>query len=103
MTTQANPTKTEKTICLFLENKFGALEKVIGTFSLRGFEIENLVCTKNKVSNVLNVKISMICTDFELEKLVKVLSNQIYVLDIDLTLEGEIEKFQPEFQAGKTA
>lgn len=88
MNTQTNPLKAQKnTLCLFLENKLGAIERVIGTFTLRGFKIENLVCTQSKLPHLFNMKISLNCTDKELEKLVKILHNQIHVLEIKLMME----------------
>lgn len=83
-----NPIKKRtNTLCLFLENKFGALERVIGTFTLRGYKIEHLECTQSKFPNLFDMRVSLNCTDKELEKIVKILHNQIHVLEIRLMME----------------
>lgn len=76
--------KNTNTLCLFLENKFGALERVIGVFTMRGHKIENLVCTKSRFTDIFDLKISFISSDQDLEKLVKILYNQINVLEVSL-------------------
>jgi len=84
--------KQENTLCLFIENKLGAIERVIGTFTLRGYSIENLICTKSKLSQLFKMKITLNCTDKELENLVKILHNQIHVLEIKLMMEENPSK-----------
>ncbi|MDD3012703.1 MAG: hypothetical protein PHC34_03265 [Candidatus Gastranaerophilales bacterium] len=79
--------KTYKnTLYLLVENKFGALERVISTFTLRGYKIENLICSQNKDTDLYDIKIAINCTDQDLEKIVKILHNQIHVLEIKLML-----------------
>lgn len=88
-----NPiSKRTNTLCMFLENKFGALERVIGTFTLRGYKIEHLECTQSKVPNLFDLRVSLNCTDKELEKIVKILHNQIHVLEIRLMMESSSSK-----------
>lgn len=87
-TNQTNPLKTQKnTLCLFVENKLGVIERVIGIFTLRGYKIENFICTQSKLTHLFNMKVCLNCTDKELEKLVKILHNQIHVLEIKLMME----------------
>lgn len=87
-------TKTYKnTLYLLVENKFGAIERVIGTFTLRGYKIENLVCSQNKDSDLYDIKIVINCTDQDLEKLVKILHNQIHVLEIKLMLNEDDKNY----------
>lgn len=85
-----NPLKINtNTLCLFLEDKLGAIERVIGIFTLRGHKIKNLMCTQSKFPNLLDMRISLNCSDTDLEKLVKVLYNQIHVLEIRLMMEDQ--------------
>jgi len=90
---QTNPIKTNtNTLCLFLENKLGAIERVIGIFTLRGYKIENMTCNQSKHPHLFDMRISLNCTDHELEKLVKILHNQIHVLEIRLMMEEKASK-----------
>jgi len=79
----------KNTLYLLIENKFGALERVIGTFTLRGFKIENFVCFPNTDTSLYDLKITINCTDQQLEKLVKIFYNQIHVLEIKLVLNED--------------
>lgn len=81
-----NSESFKNTLYLLIENKFGALERVIGTFTLRGYKIENLVCSQGSDSDLYDLKITLNCTDKDLEKIVKILHNQIHVLEIKLML-----------------
>src|ERR1035437_2513178 len=78
---------------LLAENKLGALERIIGTFTLRGYKLENLVYTQNKNHNLVDIKLSLICTDEELEKLIKILHNQINVVEIRLIIDEKDHDF----------
>lgn len=78
---------------LLAENKIGALERIIGTFTLRGYKLENLVYTQNKNRKLVDIKLSITCTDEELEKLIKILHNQINVLEIRLIIDEKEHDF----------
>lgn len=80
-------------IYLLVENKLGALEKVISTFTIRGYKIENLIYTQNKNPNLFDIKVSIICTDSQLEKLIKILHNQINVIEIRLIIDEKEHDF----------
>lgn len=98
-----NPMKSSSnsnTLCLFVENKFGVLEKVIGTFTLRGYKIENLVCSQSKFPNLYDMRITLNCTDKDLERIVKILHNQIHVLDIRLMMEEKATSKKDMAKAG---
>jgi acetolactate synthase-1/3 small subunit len=88
-----NDNTYKNTLYLLIENKFGALERVIGTFTLRGYKIDNLYYSKNRDANLYDLKLTMDCTDQDLEKLVKILHNQIHVIEIKLMLnENETDQ-----------
>lgn len=75
------------TLCLFLENRLGALERVIGTFTMRGHKIENLICAQSENPGLFDIRVSLKCSDRDLEKMVKTLYNQIHVLQVNLLNE----------------
>lgn len=76
--------KYKNSLYLLVESNFGALERVIGTFTLRGFQIDSLYYSLNNDNNLYDLKLSLNCTDQDLEKLVKILHNQIHVIEIKL-------------------
>lgn len=86
--------KHNNSLYLTIESKLGALEKVIGVFTLRGYKIENLIYTQNKNNNFVDLKITLGCTDQELERLVKILHNLIYVLEIKFILDENHQDYE---------
>lgn len=74
---------------LLMENKLGALERIINTFTLRGHKIEGLIYNQSKNPNHADLKVTVSCNDQDLEKLVKILHNQIHVLEIRLLIDDK--------------
>lgn len=77
----------KNSLYLLAENKLGVLERIIGVFTLRGFKLENLVYSQNKNPELVDIKVTIDCSDQDLEKLVKILHNQISVLEIRLMID----------------
>lgn len=72
---------------ILAENQLGVLEKIVGTFTVRGYLPENIVYTQSKNPDFADVKVTLTCTDLELEKIVKILHNNINILEICLILD----------------
>ncbi len=85
--------KQNNTLYLLIENKFGALERILNTFTLRGFKVENMVYSQNKNAHYSDIKICINCLDSELERLIKILHNQIHVIEIRLILDEKLKSF----------
>ena len=79
----------KNSLYLLIENKFGVLERIIGTFTMRGFKIENMVFCLNKNPELADLKLTVSCTDDELERFVKLLHNQINVVEIRLIMDDK--------------
>lgn len=76
----------KNSLYILAENKLGVLEKIVGTFTVRGYLPSNIVYTPSKNPDFADVKITVACTDLELEKIVKILHNNINILEICLIL-----------------
>lgn len=82
----------KNSLYLLAENKLGALERILGVFTLRGHKVSNLIYMQSKNPDYVDVKITLECTDQDLEKLVKILHNQIHILEIHLLIEDKDKK-----------
>ena len=79
----------KNSLYILAENKLGALDRIIGCFTLRGYKITNLIYSQNKNPNFVDLKLTLNCNDNELEKLVKILHNQINILEIRLIMDDK--------------
>jgi acetolactate synthase small subunit len=72
------------TMCCLLQNRMGALERVLEAFTYRGIMPEHLVSTLDPKTGCTQVIVTFECEEEKmLEKLIKFLNKQIYVLEIN--------------------
>tara|TARA_S200000501_G_C20782972_1_gene725897 strand:+ start:356 stop:847 length:492 start_codon:yes stop_codon:yes gene_type:complete len=80
-------------ISVLLENESGALSRVIGLFSARGFNIETLTVAPTEDSTLSRMTISTSGSDDVIEQITKHLNRLIEVIKvIDLTEGAHIER-----------
>ncbi len=80
-------------ISILLENEAGALSRVAGLFSARGFNIESLTVVATNDSTLSRMTIVSIADDGIIEKIVKQLNKLIDVIKVtDLTATEHIER-----------
>ncbi len=80
-------------ISVLLENESGALSRVVGLFSQRGFNIESLTVAPTEDDTLSRMTIVTSCDDDEVEQITKQLHKLIDVLKVyDLADSGHIER-----------
>lgn len=87
--------KTDRfhTISVLVENKFGALARIAGLFSGRGYNIESLSVNHTQDENLSRMTIVTSGDDAVLEQISKQLKKLVDVVSVeDVTLENHIER-----------
>src|ERR1044071_6399515 len=80
-------------IALLLENEPGALSRVVGLFSARGYNIETLTVAPTEDSSLSRLTIVSIGSDDVIEQITKLLNRLIEVVKVvDLTEGAHIER-----------
>ena len=80
-------------IAIVLENEAGALSRVVGLFSQRGYNIDSLTVSTTQDSTLSRITLVTQATDMEAEQLVKQLHKLIPVLKVsNLTESAHIER-----------
>ncbi len=80
-------------ISILLENEAGALSRVAGLFSARGFNIESLTVAATNDPTLSRMTIVSIGDDYIIEQIVKQLNKLIDVVEVvDLTATEHIER-----------
>ena len=80
-------------ISVILENEAGALSRVSGLFTQRGFNIESLTVAKTNDMNLSRMTIVSSGSDRVLEQIVKQLNKLIEVIKVsDLTSQDHVER-----------
>ncbi len=80
-------------ISVLLENASGALSRVVGLFSQRGFNIESLTVAPTEDATLSRMTIVTTCDDDEVEQITKQLHKLIDVLKVcDLADSGHVER-----------
>ena len=80
-------------ISVILENEAGALSRVAGLFTQRGFNIESLTVAKTNDMNLSRMTIVSSGSDRVLEQIVKQLNKLIEVVKVnDLTSQEHVER-----------
>lgn len=88
-----NPVKKTHTISVLVENKFGALARIAGLFSGRGYNIESLSVNHTHDPNTSRMTIVTVGTDEILEQIEKQLNKLVDVISVeDVTLLSHIER-----------
>jgi acetolactate synthase I/III small subunit len=80
-------------ISILLENESGALSRVSGLFSARGYNIESLTVAPTEDSSLSRMTVVTSCSDAVIEQIIKQLNKLIEVVKvIDLSEAGHIER-----------
>jgi acetolactate synthase small subunit len=85
------------TLCCKLQNRIGALDRLLGALTARGFIPERFVSGLDPAGGTMQVVFTFSCpgdkteADKTLEKLIKALYKQVYVLEIQLLMPDEDE------------
>lgn len=81
------------TISVLVENKFGALNRIVGLFSARGYNIDSISVGTSEDDSVARVTIVSKGNDDVIEQIIKQLNKLIDVTKVvDLTYEGFVER-----------
>ncbi len=83
----------QHTISVLVENKFGALNRIVGLFSARGYNIDSISVGTSEDDSVARVTIVSKGDDDVIEQIIKQLNKLIDVTKVvDLTYEGFVER-----------
>jgi len=81
------------TISILVENKFGALNRIVGLFAARGYNIDSISVGTSEDDSVARVTIVSKGDDDVIEQIIKQLNKLIDVTKVvDLTYEGFVER-----------
>lgn len=81
-TTQAQNHKVSATVYCLVQNRLGALDRVLHAWTHRGIIPQQILSTKDERAGTLQIMVAFDIEDRKaLEKLVKCLQKQVYVLD----------------------
>lgn len=81
------------TISILVENKFGALNRIVGLFSARGYNIDSISVGTSEDDSVARVTIASKGDDDVIEQIIKQLNKLIDVTKVvDLTYESFVER-----------
>jgi acetolactate synthase small subunit len=82
-----------------IQNRLGAMDRLLGTLTMRGYMPEQLNCTTDAATDTMQVVMTFTTQDDRaLEKLVKAMHRQVYVMDIQIILaeeEDPVAAFSP--------
>ncbi len=80
-------------LSVLLENEPGALSRLVGLFSQRGYNIESLTVAVTDDTSLSRLTLTTICSDHKIEQITKQLNKLIDVVKlIDLTDGSHIER-----------
>lgn len=80
-------------ISILMENEPGALSRVVGLFSQRGYNIETLSVAPTEDNSLSRLTLTTICDDAKLEQINKQLNKLIEVIKVlDLSTGAHIER-----------
>ncbi len=83
----------QHTISILVENKFGAMNRIVGLFSARGYNIDSISVGTSEDDSVARVTIVSKGDDDVIEQIIKQLNKLIDVTKVaDLTYEGFVER-----------
>jgi acetolactate synthase-1/3 small subunit len=83
----------QHTISVLVSNRFGALARIAGLFSGRGFNIESLNVATTSDTEVSNMTLVTIGDDQKIEQITKQLNKLVDVIEVhDLTKESFIDR-----------
>jgi acetolactate synthase small subunit len=83
----------KNTLCCVVQNRLGALDRVLGALTYRGMLPEQMVTTVDTCNDSIQIVVTFECDEEKtVEKLVKFLNKQVYVLDIKRVFMGRQEQ-----------
>jgi len=83
----------KRIISLLMENEPGALSRVVGLFSQRGYNIESLNVAATEDSTLSRLTLTTVCDDHKIEQITKHLNRLVDVVKlVDLTDGMHIER-----------
>ena len=74
--------KQKYTLSILIENEFGALSRVAGLFSARGYNIESLTVAPTEDESLSRMTIVTSCSEFVLEQITKQLNKLVDVVKV---------------------
>jgi acetolactate synthase-1/3 small subunit len=81
------------TISILVENKFGALNRIVGLFSARGYNIDSISVGTSEDDSIARVTVVSKGDDDVIEQIIKQLNKLVDVTKVvDLTYEGFVER-----------
>ena len=95
----------KNTLCCQIQNRIGALDRLLGALTARGFIPDRFVSAMDPKGKTMQVVFTFDCpgsrTESErtLEKLIKALYKQVYVLDIQLLMADEEQAWESPVHA----
>lgn len=90
---EQDPQVHKHTISVLLENKFGALNRVAGMFSAKGYNLESITVGPTEDESVSRMTIVTTGDDAIIEQIIKQLNKLIDTLKVvDLTYESFMER-----------
>ena len=88
---QATQPRLSATVYCLVQNRHGALDRVLHAWTHRGIIPQQFLSTKDERANTLQIMVSFDIEDAKaLEKLVKCLNKQVYVLDAHAESESVV-------------
>lgn len=101
--TTAEQTAHKHTISVLLENKFGALNRVAGMFSAKGYNLESITVGPTEDSSVSRMTLVTKGDDAIIEQIIKQLNKLIDTLKVvDLTYDSFMERELALIKIGTT-
>jgi acetolactate synthase small subunit len=79
------------TLCCLIQNRLGAMDRVLGTLTYRGYIPEEMVSTMDTQSGCIQMMVTFECEEqSHIDKLVKMLNKQVTVLETrQMTLDKQ--------------
>jgi len=93
----------KQTLYCLLQNRLGAMDRVLNAFTLRGWQPEQMVSTVDAKSNSIQLVITFSANDEKaIDLLVKALNKQVYVLQAE-SVPFEHSESVPDLNATRIA
>ena len=91
--TDFEDTGSRRIISLLMENAAGALSRVVGLFSQRGYNVETLTVAPTDDVSLSRLTLTTVCDDHTTEQITKQLNKLVDVVKlVDLTEGAHIER-----------
>lgn len=88
MSADAMNIERKRIIAVLMENEPGALSRVVGLFSQRGYNIDSLNVAPTNDTSLSRLTLTSVCTDMVIEQVTKQLNKLIDVVKVQDVTEG---------------